>query len=51
MREHWINPVLYLEYENTSADKTMLEVVGHDGQDDFTEHNGEARKDVSGRGK
>ncbi len=43
MREHWINPVLYLEYENTSADKTMLEVVGHDGQDDLTEHNGEAR--------
>jgi hypothetical protein len=36
MREHWINPVLYVEWEDTSgADKTMLEVVGHDGQGDL----------------
>ena len=33
--EHWINPVLYVEFEDTSADKTMREVVGHDGCADF----------------
>src|SRR5690242_1877651 len=28
--EHWINPVLYFEFENLNgADKTLLEVVGH----------------------
>lgn len=33
MREHWINPVLYVEYENTNgADKTLKEVVGFDNQ-------------------
>ena len=32
--EHWINPVLYVEYENVdAADKTLLEVVGHDNKD------------------
>jgi hypothetical protein len=31
MHEHRVNPVLYVEYEDTSAaDKTLLEVVGHD---------------------
>src|SRR5712671_1737440 len=36
MREHWINPVLYAEFENiNSADKSLLEVVGHDGRDNF----------------
>jgi hypothetical protein len=46
MREHVINPVLYVEYENTSgADKTLLEVVGHDGQADLAEPNDEARKE------
>ncbi len=34
-REHWINPVLYAEFEDTSADKTIREVVGHDGLPDF----------------
>jgi len=30
-REYWINPVLYVEYENVNeADKSFLEVVGHD---------------------
>jgi len=44
MRDHVINPVLYVEYENTSgADKTLLEVVGHDGQSDLAEPNGDAR--------
>ena len=46
MREHLINPVLYIEYENTSgADKTLLEVVGHDGQSDLAEPNGDARRE------
>ena len=46
MREHAVNPVLYVEYENTSgADKTILEVVGHDGQSDLAETNAEARKE------
>src|SRR5690349_10574445 len=32
-REHWINPVLYLEFENINgADKTLLEIVGYDGE-------------------
>jgi hypothetical protein len=43
--EHWINPVLYAEFEDTSADKTLREVVGHDGNDDMLEPNGIARMD------
>src|SRR5882762_11387963 len=35
-REHWINPVLYFEFANINgADKTLLEVVGHDSRADF----------------
>src|SRR5690242_1215332 len=31
LKEHWINPVLYAEFENiNSANKSLLEVVGHD---------------------
>jgi len=45
MREHWINPVVYVEFEDTSADKALREVVGHDGVPDFLESNAEARKD------
>lgn len=45
MGEHWINPVLYAELEDTSADKTLREVVGHDGNDDFLAPNGLARLD------
>jgi len=45
MREHWINPVLYVEFENTSADKTLREVVGHDGKDDFVDPNADSRRD------
>ncbi|ABF43000.1 hypothetical protein Acid345_4000 [Candidatus Koribacter versatilis Ellin345] len=38
MREHWINPVIYVEFENVnSADKSLLEIEGHDGIDDVTE--------------
>jgi len=38
LREHWINPVLYAEFEDINgADKALLEVVGHDGIGDFLE--------------
>ena len=34
MHEHFINPALYVEFESISdADKTLLEVVGHDRRD------------------
>lgn len=43
--EHWINPVLYIEYENLNeADKTLKEVVGFDSNNDFSEPNGELHK-------
>jgi len=43
-REHWINPVLYVEFENINgADKALLEVVGHDGKADIAEPSGDAR--------
>ena len=46
LREHWINPVLYVEFENINgADKSLLEVVGHDGNDDLIGPNGEARQE------
>jgi hypothetical protein len=33
--EHWVNPVLYVELEDiTDADRTLLEVVGHDVEAD-----------------
>lgn len=52
MREHWINPILYVEYENISgADKTLLEVVGHDGQPDLTEANADARREHQHEGE
>jgi hypothetical protein len=52
MREHVINPVLYVEYENvTGADKTLLEVVGHDGQADLSEPNAEARQEQKHEGE
>ncbi len=46
LREHWINPVLYVEFENINgADKSLLEVVGHDGKDDLIDANGDARQE------
>jgi hypothetical protein len=43
-REHWINPVLYLEFENiNTADKTLLEVVDNDSQFDLAQPNAGAR--------
>jgi hypothetical protein len=45
MREHWINPVLYAEFEDiNSADKALLEVVGHDGRADFMSRNDRSEK-------
>ena len=44
--EHWINPVLYVEFENTSgADKTLKEVVGTDGEIDAAESNSVANQE------
>ena len=44
-REHFINPVLYVEYERKSgADKILKEVEGHDVESDFLVPNAEARK-------
>jgi len=46
--EHAVNPVLYVEYEDVNgADKSVLEVTGHDGIDDFQATNAEGRGDVS----
>src|SRR5712691_2109476 len=43
-REHWINPVLYVEFENINgADKALLEVVAQDGKDDLAALSGDAR--------
>ena len=45
LRELPVNPVLYVEYENISdADKTLLEVVGHDGQSDLAVPNAIAHR-------
>ena len=45
MHEHWINPVLYVEFENTTdADKTLKEVVGFDDQLDAAEPNSVANQ-------
>ena len=49
LQEHWINPVLYAEFEDiNSADKALLEVVGHDGINDFLGRNdrGEKKREV-----
>jgi hypothetical protein len=43
--EHRINPVLYVEFESLNeADKTLLEVVGHDVEADHAVPNAEARR-------
>ncbi len=45
-REHWINPALYIEFENINgADRNLLEVVGHDGEADLAAPNDEARRE------
>lgn len=46
LREHWINPVLYFEFEDLNgADKTLLEVVGHDTNADLIARNSRAEKE------
>lgn len=43
-REHWINPVFYFEFENINgADRSLFEIVNHDGKDDLAGPNGDAR--------
>ena len=38
--EHWVNPVFYFEFDDTNAaDKTLLDVVGHDGNQSLTDLN------------
>ena len=45
-REHIVNPVLYVEYEQISAaDKILKEVEGHDVESDFAASNSELRKE------
>ncbi len=45
MRDHAVNPVFYVEYENISdADKTILEFVGHDSQAGMTPPNAVLRR-------
>lgn len=44
--EHFINPVIYIEYENTSgADKILKEVEGHDVAEDYGDRNAIARQE------
>jgi hypothetical protein len=45
-REHFVNPVLYVEYENKNgADKILKEGEGHDVEADFLTPNAVARKE------
>lgn len=45
-REHFLNPVLYLEYEQISgADRILKEVEGHDVEADYAVPNALARQD------
>ena len=44
LREHFVNPVLYVEYENLNqADRSLLEITGHDGVQDLIVPNGIGR--------
>ena len=44
-REHFVNPVLYIEYEQISeADKILKEVEGHDVESDYAMPNAQARQ-------
>jgi hypothetical protein len=45
LHEHWINPVLYFEFEDINgADKVLLEVVGHDTRANFLTRNDRSEK-------
>ena len=44
--EHFINPVIYVEYEHISgADKILKEIEGHDGEGDTADSNALARQE------
>lgn len=46
LREHILNPVLYFEFEDINgANKSLLEVVGHDGESDLSANNRETRRE------
>ncbi|HEY6946712.1 MAG TPA: hypothetical protein VI431_16365 [Candidatus Acidoferrum sp.] len=46
-REHFVNPILYIEYEHKSAaDKILKEGEGHDVEADFLTPNAQARGDT-----
>jgi len=46
-REYWINPVIYVEYERVSdADKSLLEITGHDTIARFQVNNNQSHKIV-----
>lgn len=52
LREHWINPVLYFEFEDINgANRSLLEVVGHDSNSDLTVSNAEGRADKQREGE
>jgi len=45
-REHWINPVLYVEFADVNeADRTLREVVGHSGEADHAEPSAFTRRE------
>lgn len=49
-RQHWINPVFYVELENINgADKSLLEVVGHDSEADLAGESNAATRSVKKR--
>jgi hypothetical protein len=46
-REHFINPVFYIEYENLNeADRSSLEIVGHDSVSDLLLTNAQGRSET-----
>src|SRR5271167_704510 len=47
LRDHFINPVFYVEYEDTNhADRSLLEIVGHDSVADLAIPNFAARREI-----
>ncbi len=47
LHDHFINPVLYFEYENLNqADRSFLEIVGHDGISDLRLTNAQGRSET-----
>ena len=47
LTQHVVNPVLYVEYEDVNlAEKSILEVTGHDGVADYLLTNAQGRRDL-----